>query len=172
MNAGETAHANLLPFTCSPALLLNCEGILNRRTGEQENAGESTSQAPVSFCSPAHLLNCSPALILPSAKMEAGGIEPPSRDNPNGGLYMLSRSFNLDAGDGDRQSSPESSRLYLACRPTAESRQASPLFCGHACRGHHAVPRLPLIRQPYEPGRLEADSACNIVVGSYVLLDV
>jgi len=28
--------------------------------------------------------------------MEAGGIEPPSRDNVSVGLYMLSKWFNLD----------------------------------------------------------------------------
>jgi hypothetical protein len=47
-------------------------------------------------------------------RLEAGGIEPPSRDNSNGGLYMHSRCFNLDPGDGHRHSSPESSRLFLA----------------------------------------------------------
>jgi hypothetical protein len=52
--------------------------------------------------------------------LEAGGIEPPSRDNPNGGLYMHSRFFNLDAGDENRHPSPASSRLSLVAWPTAE----------------------------------------------------
>ena len=45
--------------------------------------------------------------------VEAGGIEPPSRDNSNGGLYMHSRLFNLGAGGGKRHPPPEPSRLYL-----------------------------------------------------------
>ena len=49
----------------------------------------------------------------PLNRVEAGGIEPPSRDNSNGGLYMLSRLFNLGAGGGKRHSPPEPSRLYL-----------------------------------------------------------
>jgi len=43
------------------------------------------------------------------------------RDVPNGGLYMLSRCFDLDAGGGHRQSLPASSPLYLATGPKAES---------------------------------------------------
>ena len=46
--------------------------------------------------------------------MEAWGIEPQSRDIVSDGLYMLSRSFDLDAGDEDRHPSPASSRLNLA----------------------------------------------------------
>jgi hypothetical protein len=46
--------------------------------------------------------------------MEAEGIEPSSRNVPNGGLYMHSRWFNLNAGNGHRQSLPESSHLFLA----------------------------------------------------------
>jgi hypothetical protein len=53
--------------------------------------------------------------------LEAEGIEPSSRDVPNGSLYMHSRCFNLDAGDGHRQSSPASSLLCLARGPKAES---------------------------------------------------
>ena len=45
--------------------------------------------------------------------VEAGGIEPPSRDNSNGGLYMHSRFFNLGPGGGKRHSPPAPSRLYL-----------------------------------------------------------
>jgi integrase len=48
---------------------------------------------------------------LQDKDLEAGGIEPPSRDNSNGGLYMLIRCFNLDPGGGHRQSLPGSSRL-------------------------------------------------------------
>lgn len=54
--------------------------------------------------------------------LEAGGIEPPSRDNSNGGLYMLSRCFDLGFGSGRRQSLPKPSRLSLASPPTAERR--------------------------------------------------
>jgi len=84
--------------------------------------------------------------------MEAGGIEPPSRDNSNGGLYMLSRCFNLDTGVGHRHSPPASSRLNLALWPTAES-QGQPAILQPACRGHQTVLRLPVIRQPWLPGR-------------------
>lgn len=52
--------------------------------------------------------------------VEAGGIEPPSRDNSNGSLYMLSRCFDLGFGSGRRQSLPKPSRLSLVPRPTAE----------------------------------------------------
>jgi len=51
--------------------------------------------------------------------MEAAGFEPASRDNPNAGLYMLSRSFNLNARGGDRHSPRASRHLYLAFRPTS-----------------------------------------------------
>src|SRR5690348_1372937 len=84
--------------------------------------------------------------------MEAGGIEPPSRDNSNGGLYMLSRCFDLDHGGGHRHSPPQSSRLCLVSRPTAESGD-QPAILQPACRGHQTVLRMPLIRQPYEPER-------------------
>jgi hypothetical protein len=70
--------------------------------------------------STAPLFYCSTALILPAAKLEAGGIEPPSRNNADGGLYMLSRCFDLDAGGGHRQSPPASSRLFLVRSPTTE----------------------------------------------------
>jgi integrase len=53
-------------------------------------------------------------------KVEAGGIEPPSRDGSCNGLYMLSPSFNLDAPDGDEHSPGESSRQFLTRAPTAE----------------------------------------------------
>jgi len=52
--------------------------------------------------------------------MEAGGIEPPSRDNVNGGLYMLIRCFNLEADDEHRNPSPASRRLNLISQPTSE----------------------------------------------------
>jgi len=57
---------------------------------------------------------------LQNKDLEAGGIEPPSRDCPNGSLYMLSRCFDLKAGGGHRQSPPASSRLCLTSGPTAE----------------------------------------------------
>lgn len=53
-------------------------------------------------------------------EVEAGGIEPPSRDNSNGSLYMLSRSFDLDPGGEDRHPPPEPSRLNLIPVPTPE----------------------------------------------------
>jgi len=53
--------------------------------------------------------------------LEAGGIEPPSRDNSNDGLYMLSGCFNLKARGDHQQPPPASSRLCFATRPTAES---------------------------------------------------
>jgi len=73
--------------------------------------------------------------------MEAEGIEPSSRDNSNGGLYMHSRCFNLDRGNGHRHSSPQSSRLFLACRPTTESANQPAVFGrwvagSSSCRGH------------------------------------
>ena len=52
--------------------------------------------------------------------MEAGGIEPPSRDNANGGLYMRSRCFNLGRRDERRHPARKPSRLSLAATPTAE----------------------------------------------------
>ena len=55
--------------------------------------------------------SCSTALILPAAKLEAWGIEPQSRDNVRGGLYMLRRFFDLNTGDENRHPSPMSSRL-------------------------------------------------------------
>jgi len=45
--------------------------------------------------------------------MEAGGIEPPSQDLTDVGLYMHSRWFDLDSNDGHRHPSLKSSRLYL-----------------------------------------------------------
>ena len=53
--------------------------------------------------------------------MEAGGIEPPSRDHFEAGLYMLIRLFNLGPGVGKRHSPQGPSRLNLARRPTSES---------------------------------------------------
>lgn len=52
--------------------------------------------------------------------MEAEGIEPSSRDDDAVGLYMLSRSFDLDADGEDRHSPPTSRRLNLAGQPTSE----------------------------------------------------
>jgi hypothetical protein len=61
-------------------------------------------------------------------KLEAGGIEPPSRDNVNDGLYMFIRCFNLDTDGEHRHPSPASSRLNFALRPTAESESQPALF--------------------------------------------
>ena len=52
--------------------------------------------------------------------LEAGGIEPPSRDNRDDGLYMRSRCFNLGPGGDHRQPLPGPSRLFLAGSPTTE----------------------------------------------------
>ena len=56
-----------------------------------------------------------------TTQVEAGGIEPPSRDHFNDGLYMFSRFFNLNAGDENRHPSPASSRLNLGPKATADS---------------------------------------------------
>src|SRR3954454_7349688 len=69
--------------------------------------------------------------------VEAGGIEPPSRDNSNGGLYMLSRCFDLEPAGGHRQSTAGSSRLNLAGGSTAES-ASQPAFCGRRVAGYAA----------------------------------
>jgi len=52
--------------------------------------------------------------------VEAEGFEPSSRDFFDGGLYMLRRFFDLDAGDENRHPSPASSRLDLISAPTSE----------------------------------------------------
>jgi hypothetical protein len=62
-----------------------------------------------------------------SAQMEAGGIEPPSRDNPNGGLYMLIWCFDLVPRAGHQQSTRDTSRFYLTCAQRRIA-QASPIF--------------------------------------------
>ena len=63
--------------------------------------------------------------------VEAAGFEPASRDTVNGGLYMFTRSFDLIAGDEERDPSPATSRLYLA-RNQRPSRRAIPLFSAGA----------------------------------------
>ncbi len=47
----------------------------------------------------------------PAGFSGGGGIEPPSRNGPNGGLYMLSPVFCLTPGDDHEQPAPGSSRL-------------------------------------------------------------
>ena len=69
------------------------------------------------------------------SKVEAGGIEPPSRDNLNNGLYMLRRCFNLEASTGHRHSANASSRLFLISRPTTESGD-QPADFGSQRHGH------------------------------------
>ena len=103
--------------------------------------------------------------------MEAEGIEPSSRDVPNGGLYMHSRCFDLD-----RRRRP--STVFAGIQPSlfryrtkGGIRQASPLFCSRPDAGIRSCRGCLLIRQPYEAGRHEADSPCNIIVGSYGLLE-
>jgi hypothetical protein len=105
------------------------------------------------------LIACSPALFFASRKMEAEGIEPSSRDNSNGGLYMLSRCFvrrvspsRLNRRGEHRHPSRQSSRLYLAIGSTAES-ESYPVFCGRRVTGYAACRGYLIIRQPYEPER-------------------
>src|SRR5689334_22065563 len=83
--------------------------------------------------------------------LEAGGIEPPSRDNSNGGLYMHSRSFDLGPGGEDRHPPPGPSRLRLATGSTAES-GGQPAVVRPARHRLRVVPRSPVIRRPCEPG--------------------
>ena len=123
----------LLLFTCSTALILPSAKV-SRRTGEQETAVEQEAFL---------LITCSTALILPSAKLEAGGIEPPSRDNSNDGLYMHSRCFNLDPIDEHRHSSIRSSRLCLAGASTAEG-ASQPAVVRPTRHGLRIVPRSPI----------------------------
>jgi len=75
-------------------------------------------------------------------RLEAGGIEPPSRNNVNGGLYMLIRCFNLEADDEHRNSSPASRRLNLIPRPTPEPGD-QPVKWQPANDGRFAGLRLP-----------------------------
>ena len=85
-------------------------------------------------------------------QVEAGGIEPPSRDNSNGGLYMLIWCFNLDPRGGHQHSPQASSRLVLADGSTTES-IPYPAFCGQPDAGFRLYRGYLIIRQPYEPGR-------------------
>ncbi len=55
--------------------------------------------------------------------LEAGGIEPPSRNGPNGGLYMLSPAFCLFPGGDHGQPSPGSSPLFSRRRTTGRVRR-------------------------------------------------
>ena len=65
--------------------------------------------------------------------MDAGGIEPPSRDNDCGGLYMLSPRFNLDAGNGHGPSLPASSPFIS---PHDQGQITQPArYCGHRATG-------------------------------------
>ncbi len=60
------------------------------------------------------------------ASMEAGGIEPPSRDDSCNGLYMFSQSFNLDLPGEDGHPTGRSNRQFLTRAPTVE-RASQPL---------------------------------------------
>ena len=86
--------------------------------------------------------------------MEAGGIEPPSRDNPNGGLYMLRRLFDLERTGGNRHSPSRSSRLFLILASTAE-REDQPTDFGLKRRGHSPQTEVALIRRP-----CDTDKSC------------
>ena len=84
--------------------------------------------------------------------MDPGGIEPPSRDDLNDGLYMLIRSFDLNRPAEDRHSAGRSSRLKSHRASTSE-RFDQPAFCGCGLTGVLHMPRPPLIRQPLQLGR-------------------
>jgi hypothetical protein len=82
------------------------------------------STTKVGWARQGYLPNVTPAQKKPTAGpwayelMEAEGIEPSSQVNV--GLYMFSRSFDLDVNDEDRHPSLTSRRLYLANSPTPE----------------------------------------------------
>ena len=60
-------------------------------------------------------------------KVEAGGIEPPSRDNVSVGIYMLSEWFDLDLM---RRSLATSAEVKPSCsRPTTNGRIVEPACC-------------------------------------------
>jgi len=63
--------------------------------------------------------------------VEAGGIEPPSRDDPNNRFYMRSRLFVVIPLGGNRQPSRGSSLLFLIRRRQPAS-QDQPLFTFNA----------------------------------------
>ena len=102
--------------------------------------------------------------------MEAGGIEPPSRNGPNGGLYMLSPVFCLRPDDDHEQPSPGSGRLFLAAAPPAGCGDQPPVF---GSRGGGTTRNLGyLFLGSQNRGGGEADPACDsdmVVVGSCCL---
>src|SRR5262245_26277011 len=98
--------------------------------------------------------------------MEAGGIEPPSRDDVSVGLYMFSRSFDLGPGDEDRHPSPAPRRQFLTSQPTPELRSQLAVF-GQSVASIHPVPRPPKLGSHCERGSAETDAPVNItVIGS------
>ena len=98
--------------------------------------------------------------------MEAEGIEPSSQDNRNGGLYMLIRWFDLDRHAGHRHSASRSSRLFLAARPTTESR-GQPVLFSQRFTDVSTVPTLPVLSGSDCERSAEADAAADItVIGS------
>ena len=103
---------------------------------------------------------------LHAKPVEAEGIEPSSQDNRNGGLYMLIRCFDLDRDAGHRHSSSRSSCLFLAARPTTESR-SQPFFFSQRFTDVSAVPTLPGLSGSDCERSAEADAAADItVIGS------
>ena len=118
---------------------------------------------------------CAPSLAgLPRAsaasRMEAAGIEPASRDHFQSGLYMFSRFFNLNHDAENGHPAPWSSRLNLAHAPTSEC-TSQPAFFGRCDAGFTSYRGCLNLGSHYNRGGSEADSACNIVVGSYDLLE-
>jgi hypothetical protein len=105
-----------------------------------------------------------------ASRMEAGGIEPPSRNGPNGSLYMLS--------------------LVVCCRPRRRSRatfaeaqtsKSHPLtnvrikeparfFSADVLRAALSYRGCLLLGSHTNRAGVVTDLACNIVVGSYDLL--
>lgn len=68
-----------------------------------------------------------------ASRMDAGGIEPPSRDDDCGGLYMLSPRFDLDASSSHGPLLPTPSPKIS---PRDLGRIAQPArYCGHRATG-------------------------------------
>ena len=100
--------------------------------------------------------------------MEAEGFEPSSRENCEGGLYMLRRFFDLDADDENRHPSPASSRLYLAITPTSE-RESQPAFLSYPDADTSGYAERPKLGSETNGSSIETDAANNTVISSYVL---
>jgi hypothetical protein len=102
--------------------------------------------------------------------MEAGGIEPPSRNNPNGSLYMLSLVFccrprrRSRAIFAEAQTSLSRSLTNVRIRKPAHCFSADQSWATQSYRG------CLLLGSHTNRTGFVADLACNIIVGSYDLL--